>query len=243
MTTERDLLVARRAELERIAAEQRAEVERVAAEDRRGIELLRAEIKRAGEIEVEAKRDAALSEITDAESTVDNPRFATPLFVPTIPSPLHELVFDDDTALMRDTDENVVVAPQAEAETPGAVAGGTPRRKWLLPTGLAVLAVIIIVSGLALVARQNRTPPATKPVVAQAPAPVALTPVVPLPQPSPTAVAAADSAARVLAVADSIKAEAAAAARRRARRLALDSARKRDSLAKLDSVRPDTNPD
>jgi hypothetical protein len=257
VTTERELLVTRRAELERIAAEQRAEVERVAAEDRRGIEQLRAEIKRAGELELEAKREAALSEITDAESTLDNPRFKTPLYVPTIPSPLHELVFDDDTALMRDTEEQPIVEPDAA----GPIGAGgdmltalpgvaSARRKWMLPAGLAALAAIISIVAVALVARQNRrppvvAPPVTKPVVAQTSAPVAPAPqpVVPLPQLSPAEVAAADSAGRVLAIEDSIRAEAAAAARRRARRLALDSARKRDSLAKLDSVRRDTNPE
>jgi hypothetical protein len=166
-------------------------------------------------------------------------------------------VFDDDTALMREEDDAVDAIVDEPDAAPTIGAGGdmltalpgvaSVRKKWLLPAGLAGLAAIISVSAIALVARQNRAQPvapppaAPKPVVAQARTPVSapLLPVVPLPQLSPTEVAAADSAARVLATTDSIR----AAARRRARRLALDSARKADSLAKIDSVRPDTNPE
>jgi hypothetical protein len=258
VTVEREFLVTRRTELEQSAAERRAEIERVAADDRRAIEALRAEIKRAGEREVEAKRDAALSEISDAESTLDHPTYAAPLFVPPMLSPLNELVFDDDTALMRDEEDAIVVTQEtaapvgAEGDRAVAVTDSMPPRKeWLLPAGLAALAAIISVAAVALVARQSKARPAPPPVavttpkrvVTQPPTPMALPPVVPLPQPSPEAVAAADSAARVFATADSIRKEAAAAARRRARRLALDSARKRDSLARIDSVRPDTNPE
>jgi hypothetical protein len=259
-TAEREAIVAKRAELERTVSDQRKELERVAAEDRRQIEVLRAEIKRAGELEVERKREAALDEITDADSTMENPVYATPLFVAPIMAPIEELKFDDDTALMRDTAE-IVVPPmtateeaalpaEALAERHAAIAAasstdsGGSSRKWLIPVGIAAFVAILAAGAVTLGRREPTAPagpvatlPATKAPVSQpVSAPVLAPPAVPLPDSA--TVAATDSVVR----ADSVR----EAAARRRRRFVRDSIARRDSIerARRDSalVRPDTLP-
>ena len=245
VTAERAALVARRAELERVTAEQREEIERVAADDRRRIDALRGELKAAGELEIEKKREIALEDVTDAESTLDQEEYATPLFVPPVNVPLEELTFDDDTALMRDEeDEEVVVAPVHDDESPleasgaGAtvIPGGKPaRKKWLVPAALAGLVVIIIASAIALGARHMPTQPVAKPVekavVAQAPVAAPPTSIVPLPPPT----IVDSSALRASRSLDSTKA-AALALQRRARKIVRDSAARADSTSSGDSL-------
>lgn len=254
-TAEREAIVAKRTELDRVVTEQRREMERVAAEDRRQIEALRAEIKRAGELELERKREAALDEITDADSAMENPAYATPLFVPPAMPILPELGFDDDTALMRDTEEAPAVPPMTvteEAALPpeelaarsAAIAADTPSRKWLIPAGIAVVVAIVAAGVLTLGQREPSSPaaPPAKPVptlpAASAPvaaAPVLASPAVPLPD--STAVVVEDSVVR----ADSVR----AADARRRRRVVRDSIARRDSIVKArDAViaRPDTLP-
>lgn len=215
VTAERAALTARREELERVVAEQRTELERVAAEDRRGIEALRAELKAAGELEIEKKRDAALDEVTDAESTLDREEFASPMFVTPAFVPLEELAFDDDTALMRDDEienfEEEVITPEPVHVEPPLLAanlGGmaetpvaAPRRKWLIPAGIAALVVIAGATAIALNARntpvQPVAKPVVKPVVAQAPVVAPPASIVPLPAPA-TVDSSAGSVARSL---------------------------------------------
>ncbi|MEO5813806.1 MAG: hypothetical protein ABIT20_00865 [Gemmatimonadaceae bacterium] len=261
-TTEREAIVAKRAELERTVSEQRKELERVAAEDRRQIEELRAEIKRAGELELERKREAALDEITDADSTMENPVYATPLFVAPIMAPIEELQFDDDTALMRETAEVAVpspmtateeaaLPPEVLAERNAAVAaasgsnGSGTSRKWLIPAGIAAFVAILAAGAVTLGRREPPAPrskpvatlPATNAPVAQpVSAPVLAAPAVPLPDSA--TVVATDSVVR----ADSVR----EAAARRRRRFVRDSIARRDSIqrARRDTatVRPDTLP-
>jgi len=245
VTAERAALVARRAELERVTAEQREEIERVAADDRRRLDALRAELTAAGELEIERKRQIALEDVTDAESTLDQEEYATPLFVPPVNVPLEELTFDDDTALMRDEeDEEVVVAPVHDDESPRGAAsegatvipGGKPaRKKWLVPAALAGLVVIIVASAIALGARHMPTQPVAKPVekavVAQAPVAVPPTSIVPLPPPT----IVDSSALRASRSLDSTKA-AALALQRRARKIVRDSAARADSTSSGDSL-------
>ncbi|MEO8334271.1 MAG: protein kinase [bacterium] len=262
-TLEREAIVAKRAELERTVAEQRMEMERAAAEDRRQIDVLRAEIKRAGEQEVERKREAALDEITDAESTLERPAYATPLFIPPPLPALEELAFDDDTALMRDTEEAPVVEPMTateEAALPpeilaernaavaAAAGGGGSKRTWPMPAGIAAFVAVLAAGALTVGRREPAAPvattsaPGTKATVAPiSSAPVLEPPTVPLPDSA--TVAATDSVVR----ADSVL-EAAARRRRRIVRDSIARARdaevaRRDSLAKRDSARPDTLPD
>jgi len=245
VTAERAALVARRAELERVTAEQREEIERVAADDRRRLDALRAELTAAGELEIERKRQIALEDVTDAESTLDQEEYATPLFVPPVNVPLEELTFDDDTALMRDEeDEEVVVAPVHDDESPRGAAsegatvipGGKPaRKKWLVPAALAGLVVIIVASAIALGARHMPTQPVAKPVekAVAAQAPVAAPPTSIVPLPPPTIVDS--SALRASRSLDSTKA-AALAQQRRARKIVRDSAARADSTSSGDSL-------
>jgi hypothetical protein len=263
---EREAIIAKRAELEKTVADQRRELERVAAEDRRQIEALRAEIKRAGELELERKRQAALEEITDADSTMENPVYATPLFVAPVMEPIEPLEFDDDTPLMRDTQEVLMPPPmtmteearlpaEALAERKAAVAAASkpPQRTWLIPAGIAAFVAILAAGAVTLGRREAPAP--TKPVatlpVAKTPvAQVATAPVMPppaVPLPDSGAVAASDSVAR----ADSVR----EAAARRRRRFVRDSIARRDSIGQVrrDSIakarrdsaaiaRPDTLP-
>jgi hypothetical protein len=196
VSAERAALVAKRSELERAIAEQRKELERVSAEDRRRIDALRAELKAAGELEIEKKREAALEEVSDAESTLDEEAFATPLFVAPSIIPLEALTFDDDTVLFQDTEEEPVVlapVPAVEPATVGAgeqavvAAGGVEARKrWMVPAAIAGLIVLVGASAIAVASRRG-TPapavaaPAKAPVVAQAPVTAAPVSVVPLP--------------------------------------------------------------
>lgn len=238
VTAERAALVAKREELERTVEKQRAELVRVAADDRRQIEALRAEIKRAGELEVEKKRDAALEEIADTESTLDDSAFAAPLFVAPAIAPIEELAFDDDTALMRDDDDGVeaVVEPDEAAVDAAAVTTGVvppvaaERKKWIVPAALVGLVALIGISAVALGRRQ--TP--AEPVQVARPAPVAQAPaavppsIVPLPAPgivdSSAGSVARDSAPPVVVV------------KPKPKRIVRDTTIRRDSATLGDSI-------
>ncbi|MDQ2665928.1 MAG: hypothetical protein M3Z05_07945 [Gemmatimonadota bacterium] len=203
VTAERAALVAFRAELERTAAAQRAEVERIAAEDRRQIEALRAQLKAAGELEIEKKREAALEDVSDVSSTLDDEEFNAPVFVPLVNVPYDEPSFDDDTALMRDDDivdepvrDAVAAASSASVASLTDLSAGfhsavthtaPSRRKWQLPAAIAALVILIGGSVIALASR-NAAPvpvqaPVAKSVVAPSPAPVVAAPssVIPIP--------------------------------------------------------------
>ncbi len=254
---EREALAAKRAELERVVSEERKELERVAMEDRRQIDALRAEIRRAGELEVERKREAALDEITDADSTMENPVYATPLFVAPIMAPIEALEFDDDTALMRDSQEveeipllttaEVAALPPEEVAARAAATEALIEKKrprWVIPAGIVAFVAILAVVALTLGRRNTPARAATRapvaavaqtPAVATTTAPVLPPPAVPLPDSA--TVAATDSTVR----ADSIQ----AAAARRRRRFVRDSIARQDSIVKArDSARarPDTLP-
>ncbi len=204
VTVERAALVARREELEKVHTTRIAELDRQATEDRRQIEALRTQLKAAGELEIEKKREAALEEVSDVGSTLDDDEFKTPVFVPPVNVPLEQLAFDDDNALMRHDDvvdepvrEAVAAAASASVASLTDLSAGfhsalthtTPaKRKWLLPVGIAALVVLIAGSVIALSSQRTAAPakpvqaPAVKPVVAQHPAPAAVaTPAVPLP--------------------------------------------------------------
>ena len=269
---ERAALVAKRAELERVVADQRKELERVAADDRRRIEALRVELKAAGELEIEKKRDAALDEVTDAESTLDSEELTAPLFAGPVLMPIEALTFDDDNALMRDeeiVDEPVPVVEMtpvgaAEAATVATIARPT-RKKWIVPAVFAALVAALGVSAIALSARRTPTQPAAAPVVkpAVAQTPVVTPPVSIVPLPTPAAVIDSSAGAAARAV-DSVKARLALAMPKpKPKRIVRDSTarrdtsstgdtvplfrdasqRKRDPAAKKDTlVRPDTNP-
>jgi hypothetical protein len=178
-------------------AERLAAIDRAAAEDRRRIAALRTEIQRAGELEVEKKRQAALDEITDAESTLDQGELATPRFVPPAIAPFAEFEFDDDTPLMRD--DEVLDAPAPFEPAPVAVAGETPspattgtgaagdssrRKRWALAGAAAGMIALAGASAFVIGSRNTRVPPATAPgarsVVPSAPL-AAHAPAVPLP--------------------------------------------------------------
>lgn len=270
LAAKRAELVAKRAEFERAMAEQREAIERVAGEDRRRVDALRAEIKAVGELEIEKKRQAALEDITDAESALDQAEFATPLFIPAVNVPLEELTFDDDTAVMRD--DEIVVEPAHDVETPletsgegATVATGVKptRKKWIVPTALAGLVAIVGATAIAFGARHTMTPPAAKPVVrpviAQAPVAAPPTSIVPLPPPAAIVDSSGGSAVRSF---DSTKAVV-AVVKRKPKKIVRDSVgrgdstssadslplfrdaspKKRDTLVKKDSLaRPDTMP-
>ncbi|HET9683379.1 MAG TPA: hypothetical protein VFP15_04705, partial [Gemmatimonadaceae bacterium] len=114
LEAERTALSARRAELERTVAEQQALMQRAVESYRRETEQLRAEIKRAGEHEVELKRQAALEDITDEESVLDEPRFEPPEFKAPALAPLAALEFNDDTPLL--SDDAIEFAPPTELD-------------------------------------------------------------------------------------------------------------------------------
>ncbi|MEP6730101.1 MAG: hypothetical protein ABJE10_05665 [bacterium] len=267
---ERESIVAKRAELERIVATQRQELERTAAEDRRHLDALRADLKRAGELEMERKREAALTEIADAESSLDSAEFATPLFVPPIIAPLEQYTFDDDNAVMHDDED--VVETTAEVAVPlessperanvAPVAAPRTRSKWLVPLGVAGLAAIVAASVVTLTRREPETvapPILDTPVTSQS---NLQTPAIVLPPPAVPLPTITDSASGSLAATDSLTRASALAPKPRPRRAVSDSIARRDSLslgdsvspsgasararrdslAKKDSVRPDTTP-
>ncbi len=198
---ERAALVAKRAELERSITTQHKELERVAAEDRRSIDALRAELKAAGEAEIERKREAALEDVTDAESSLDQEEFNTPVFLGPMLVPLEVLEFDDDNALMRDdpiVDEPVAVPVEVPAGGDAANAadgraaqpvatGSTPsRRRWIIPAAAALL-IILAVTALALSRGWTTRTPAAAPVaVKPAPTPAIVPPAVVATPPSGT---------------------------------------------------------
>ena len=272
---ERAALLARRTELERAVEEQRRELERVAIEDRRQIDALRTELKAAGDLEIERKRDAALEEVTDTESTLDAEGFATPSFVGPMLVPIEAYEFDDDNALMRDDPivdipidevappEQVVLEPASVLPPIGPPVVTAPRRRWLIPAGLAAVLVLAGASAIAINARQAPAkpgvrvqPPVAKVVETPAPVVAPLVSIVPLPTVSAAAPAASSapatvansSAVKAPVLSDSAtaalerrraaaaKAEALAAAERRARRIARDSAAKANGSLASDTV-------
>jgi hypothetical protein len=197
LTEERAALVATRAELERAAAEQRAEVERAAALDRQRIEELRVEIRRLGELEVEKKRQTALEDITDDTATYDRAELATPMFIPPVNVPLKELVFDDDTPVMRD--DEITFTPAREEIVPIEIPAeperdsretAQSRKRWILGGAIAAGLAIAVASAVVVGSRGNSTPVVAKPAVrapvvsapvVSAPVAAAPTPAVPLP--------------------------------------------------------------
>ena len=265
---ERAALLAKRAELERAVAEQKSELERVAADDRRRIDALRAELKAAGDLEIERKRDAALEDVTDTESTLDHEEFATPSFVGPMLVPIEAYEFDDDNALMRDDPiedipidevarpEPIVLEPAASADVVDAGVTTAPRRRWLIPAGIAALVVIAGASAIAINARQAPVKPAVPvaraaAVAAPVAAPVLAAPVSIVPLPAVTSPIVADSSAAVapvlsdsaaaaerrrVAAAKAAKVEELAAAERRARRIVRDSAAQANGTSATDTV-------
>lgn len=265
---ERAALLAKRTELERAVAEQKSELERVAADDRRRIDALRAELKAAGDLEIERKRDAALEDVTDTESTLDHEEFATPTFVGPMLVPIEAYEFDDDNALMRDDPiedfpidevarpEPIVLEPAASADVVDASVTTAPRRRWLIPAGIAALVVIAGASVIAFNARQapaKRAVPVVRAAAVAAPvaAPVLAAPVSIVPLPAVASPIVADSTAAVapvlsdssaaaerrrVAAAKAAKVEELAAAGRRARRIARDSAAQANGTSATDTV-------
>jgi hypothetical protein len=160
LETERAAMAAKRTELERTVAEQRAAMERAVEEDRRQLERLRAEIKRAGEREIELKRQAALEEITDDESTLDAPEFEAPRFLAPPLAPLDPLVFDDTTPLHSDAPMDFAPAKELdekldEVSEYSRPAGPTTRQRWAIASA-AVLAILLVVSvSAALISRHT----------------------------------------------------------------------------------------
>jgi hypothetical protein len=160
---ERAALVAKREELERTVAEQRAEMERAAAADRRQIERLRAELKRAGELEIEKKRQTALEDISDDESSLDREELAPPSFLTPVLAPLPALAFDDDSPLL--SDDAIDLGPPRELdETLDEVSasskpiGPTTRQRWAIVS--AAVVGILAVAGIsaAVIARHGPLP-------------------------------------------------------------------------------------
>ncbi|MFI5256340.1 MAG: hypothetical protein ACHQRK_03695, partial [Gemmatimonadales bacterium] len=160
---ERAALVAKREELERTVAEQRAEMERAAAADRRQIERLRAELKRAGELEIEKKRQAALEDISDDESSLDREELAPPSFLTPVLAPLPALAFDEDSPLL--SDDAIDLGPPRELdETLDEVSasskpiGPTTRQRWAIVS--AAVVGILAVAGIsaAVIARHGPLP-------------------------------------------------------------------------------------
>jgi hypothetical protein len=160
---ERAALVAKREELERTVAEQRAEMERAAAADRRQIERLRAELKRAGELEIEKKRQTALEDISDDESSLDREELAPPSFLTPVLAPLPALSFDDDSPLL--SDDAIDLGPPRELdETLDEVSasskpiGPTTRQRWAIVS--AAVVGILAVAGIsaAVIARHGPLP-------------------------------------------------------------------------------------
>ncbi|HEY2026769.1 MAG TPA: hypothetical protein VGG78_07145 [Gemmatimonadaceae bacterium] len=251
LANERAQLTAKREELERTVAAQKAAMERAAAEDRRRIADLRAAIQRAGEIEVEKKRQAALEDIADQDTRLDEDDLATPLFVPPMISPLEELEFDDATPVMRD--EPIVFAPvheepprnvEEEREVAPMVAGdevdaATPRgagtwnrRRWTLAGVAAAVVVLIGGSAIAIANRRTPTEAVARPV---ATTPIAVAPASAVPPsivPMPTARTVLDSSAGGIAQpSDSL-------ARTAARRSGSDTSKARASAAAAEARRP-----
>ena len=208
---ERAALLARRTELERAVAEQKRELERVAADDRRRIDVLRAELKAAGDLEIERKRDAALEDVTDTESTLDAEEFATPSFVGPMLVPIEAYEFDDDNALMRDDPivdipidevappEQIVLEPAPVLPPIGEPVVVAPKRRWLIPAGIAALVVLAGASAIAINARQappKAVAPVAKAVAVAAPveAPVVAPPISIVPLPGGPAISGAPTA-------------------------------------------------
>lgn len=249
---ERAALEARRTELEGIVAAQRAELEKTAADDRRQIEKLRAELKHAGELEIERKREAALEDVDDEASSLDDDAYAAPGFIPPPILPLEVMVFEDDTDLMRDErfevapiDSKVDLpelyeAPEPTRESPAVIqapvkAGpeGEKKRKWLVPAGVALVVALAGAGAIAMGSRRTPTQPAAvtapapKAAVASAPAGTVLPPpAVPL----PAAPVVDSSAGSVVPTRDSLAPAPAAPAAQRPRPVARPRAVVTDSV-------------
>lgn len=160
LEAERAALSVKRAELERTVAEQQALMQRAVESYRRETEQLRAEIKRAGEHEVELKRQAALEDITDEESVLDESRFEPPPFMAPELAPLESLEFNDDTPLL--SDDAIEFAPPTQLDEKldevseySRPAGPTTRQRWAVAS-VAILAILLVVSGsAALISRHS----------------------------------------------------------------------------------------
>ncbi len=160
LEAERAALSAKRGELERMVAEQQALMQRAVESYRRETEQLRAEIKRAGEHEVELKRQAALEDITDEESVLDEPRFNAPQFVAPTLAPLEPLEFSDDTPLL--SDDAIEFTPPTQLDEKldevseySRPPGPTTRQRWAIAS-VAILAILLVVSGsAALISRHT----------------------------------------------------------------------------------------
>jgi hypothetical protein len=190
LTEERAALVATRAELERAAAEQRAEVERAAALDRQRIEELRAEIRRLGELEVEKKRQTALEDITDDTATYDRAELATPMFIPPVNVPLKQLVFDDETPVMRDEEitftparEEIVPIEISPEPAPDSAETAQSRKRWIIGGAIAAGLAIAVASAVVVGNRSSPAPVVAKPAV-RGGAPVVSPPVAAAPAPA-----------------------------------------------------------
>jgi hypothetical protein len=155
---ERVALATKRAELERVVAAQVTEMERAVARDRQEIERLRMELKRAGELEIEKKRETALEDISDEESTLDGPAFESPRFVAPSLAPLEPLVFDHDTPLLAD-DPIEFAPPRQLDETLDEVSessrppGPTTKQRWGILSAAVVAILIVVGISAALISR------------------------------------------------------------------------------------------
>jgi hypothetical protein len=215
VAAERAAIVAQRTELEREVAQQRAELERVAREDRERIDALRAEIEWRGELEMEKRRDTALEEMSDEESTLDDGELATPPFEAPMIAPLAQLEFDDATALRNEDVEYAPIfsEPARVESTPAAIAddSGEPaaaatsarsgRKKWLVPASIAGVVVIAAILAGLIGSRYSSTPPAGTRAALTAVAPAAS-----LPAPAVAAPARMDPATWATILADSVAA-------------------------------------
>ena len=161
LETERAALSAKRVELEKFVADQKETMDRAVEGYRRETEQLRAEMKRAGEHEVELKRQAALEEITDDESVLDEPRFEPPRFMAPPLSPLESLTFDDDTPLL--SDDEILFAPPTDLDEKldevseySRPPGPTSKQRWAVASA-AILGILLVVSGSAAIISRHST--------------------------------------------------------------------------------------
>ncbi|MEP6619075.1 MAG: hypothetical protein ABJE47_07170 [bacterium] len=169
---ERADLMTKRLELERELEERRTELEAAALHDRKVLEELREKLRVAGELEIEAKRQASLDDIsfsdTDATSVLDENELAPPGFVLPPMRPLKELVFDDMSPRLLGDDDTEVPSTRDYESTPSnpaftqpaAEAKGPPRnRVRALP--LALIGAVTLTAVVAVVVNSRRASVAT----------------------------------------------------------------------------------
>ena len=213
---ERAALLAQRTGLEKADAERRAQVEAAAAADRKQIEKLRAELMAAGESEIEKKRNAALEEVTDEGSVLEDEEFAAPLFMPLLGVPLPELEFDQELPLLQK--EEPIAVPELDPPKPFEEAVEDKRheadpwwkRKWFIPSAIAA-GILVVGGGIAMNARSSSAPPPVQPPVVASAQPAAAQPV----NQVPASVVPLPSAAIVDSAAGGISANAADTTRER----------------------------